>query len=178
MFRQLCVWAALAMAAAGGLAAQGVARPARKGPPPGGRPGRPAAVFERWSNMTPEQRRKALDRIPPERRRRIEEQLEQYANMSPEERRTLRFRWEMFNQLPPERQNEARRLFRQFNQLPTERQSALREEFQQLRGMPEADRKERLASEEFRQAYTVREQRFLGAFAKMLEPPPAGEPPQ
>jgi hypothetical protein len=183
MFRQVYLGAILMLAMAASLAAQGIVRPARKGPPPGARAGRPAAVIERWNNMTPEQRRKALDRVPPERRRRIEEQLEQYSNLSPEERRALRFRWEMFSQLPPERQDEARRLFRQFSQLPQARQSRLREEFQQLRAMPEPERAARLESSEFREAYTVREQRFLGAFARMLAPSPpadatAEEPPQ
>jgi hypothetical protein len=176
MFRQAYLCAILTLAMAASLAAQGIARP-RKGPPLGGRLGRQAAVVERWNNMTPEQRRKALDRIDPERRRRIEEQLEQYSNLSPEERRALRFRWEMFSQLPPERQDEARRLFRQFNQLPPDRQSRLREEFQQLRAMPEPERKARLASDEFRDAYTGREQRFLGAFARMLAVPPPPSPP-
>ena len=177
MFRQAYLCAVLMVAMAASLAAQGIVRP-RKNPPPGGRLGRQAAVIERWNNMTPEQRRKALDRVPPERRRRIEEQLEQYSNMSPEERRALRFRWEMFNQLPPDRQEEARRLFRQFNLLPVERQSQLREEFQQLRAMPEGERRTRLESSEFRASYTPREQRILGAFARMLEPPPSAAQPE
>jgi hypothetical protein len=174
MFRRAYLCAILTLAMTASLAAQGTA-PARKRQPLGGRLGRQAAVIERWNNMTPEQRRNALDRLPPERRRRIEEQLERYSNLSPEERRALRFRWEMFTQLPPERQDEARRLFRQFNQLAPDRQSRLREEFQQLREMPEVQRQARLESGEFREAYTLREQRFLGAFARMLATAPAAE---
>jgi len=76
----------------------------------------------------------------------------------------------MFNQLPPERQDEARRLFRQFNQLPPERQGLLREEFQNLRAMPEGDRRNRIESDDFRNRFNNREQRFLRGFADLLNP--------
>ena len=143
-----------------------------------GGPGRgEAALIERWSQMPPEQRRKALEKLAPERRRRIEEQLRQYQNLTPEQRQQLRFRSEMFGQLPPERQEVARRLFRQFNQLPPDRQNMVREEFQNLRAMPPADRRARIQSEEFREKYDNREQMFLRQFSRLLNPGPPNPPP-
>ena len=141
--------------------------------PPMVRQAQQAAVLERWSRMTPEQRAKALERLPPARRARIEEQLNRYQNLSDEERRQLQFRSQMFNQLPPERQDIARRMFRQFSLLPPDRQAAVREEFQSLRGMPEADRRTRIQSPEFNEAYNPREQMFLRQFTRLLSPPPA-----
>ena len=109
------------------------------------------------------------DRLPPERRQKIEEQLERYQSLTPEQREQLRFRAQMFNQLPPEKQDEARRLFRQFNQLPPDRQAPLREEFRALRGMSEADRAARFESEEFRGKFDNREQRFLRALSGLMQ---------
>ena len=92
MFRSLCGSAVLTVILTAGLAAQPAGRvaPRKGGPLPLPRPG--AAVIERWTNMTPEQRSKALDKLPPQRRQKIEQQLERYQNMSPEEREQLRFR--------------------------------------------------------------------------------------
>src|SRR5437762_2823149 len=115
MFRSWCYSTILMVALGTGVWAQ----PLRVAPKPGGAPGaRQAAVIERWTQMSPEQRSRALAKLPPERRQRIEELLSRYQSLSPEEREQLRFRSEMFNQLPPEKQDVARRMFRQFNQLP------------------------------------------------------------
>lgn len=171
MFRSCCGSAMLALILAVGLQAQRPpVGPAQKGlrPPMGVRGAKQGALVERWNQMSPDDRRRALDRLPPERRRKIEEQLEKYQNLTPDERQQLRFRAEMFNQLSPERQDVARRLFRQFNQLPTDRQGLLREEFGTLRAMPEEDRRARITSDDFRSRFNNREQRFLRGFADLL----------
>ena len=173
MFRSFFGGAALAVVLAAGLQAQRPpVRPAQKAlrPPMGIPAPKQGLAIERWYQMAPEQRQRALDRLAPERRRRIEEQLERYQSLTPEQRQQLRFRAEMFNQLPPERQDVARRLFRQFNQLPPDRQGVLREEFAHLRTMPEADRRARIESDEFRDRFNNREQRFLRGFADLLNP--------
>src|SRR2546423_2571644 len=147
MFQSFLSSAILSMMLAAAAAGQPIRiRPAQKiAPPPMVmRPGPGIQALERWSRMTPEQRSRALDRVPPERRQKVEEQLERYQNLTPEQREQLRFRAQMFSQLPPEKQDQARRLFRQFNQLPPDRQGALREEFRNLRGMSEADRAARV----------------------------------
>jgi Protein of unknown function (DUF3106) len=127
-------------------------------------------IVDKWNRMSPEERQKALAKLPPERRQKIEEQLNQYKNLTPEQRSQLRSRYEMFNQLPPEKQNQARGLFRQFGQMPPERQNLLRNEFETLRGMPEADRRARLNSDEFRNKYNSNEQKFLSNLSGLLSP--------
>jgi Protein of unknown function (DUF3106) len=163
MFRSLCSGAAISIILAASLAAQPAGRVA-----PGPRVG--PAIIERWSRMTPQQRDRALAKLPPERRRKIEEQLDRYQSLSPEQRDQLRFRAELFNRLPPERQDIARRLFRQFNQLPADRQALLRDEFNSLRAMPEADRRARVQSDDFSSRYNNREQMFLRQFSRLLSP--------
>jgi hypothetical protein len=147
-----------------------VAVGAQRVPPPRVmRPGPGIQALERWSRMTPEQRSKALDRLPPERRQKIEKQLDRYQSLTPEQREQLRFRAQMFQQLPPEKQDEARRLFRQFNQLPPDRRGVLREEFRNLRGLSEADRTARVESDEFRSKFDNREQRFLRSLSGLTQ---------
>jgi Protein of unknown function (DUF3106) len=170
MFRSFCYGAILAMILATGLAAQPSGRlaPKKGGPLPLPRPG--AAIIERWSRMTPEERSRALEKLPAERRQKIEDQLERYQNLSPEEREQLHFRAELFNRLPPERQDIARRVFRQFNQLPPERQAIVRGELQNLRAMPPPDRRARIQSEDFRDAYNNREQMVVRQLFLLMSP--------
>ncbi|MBI1789392.1 MAG: DUF3106 domain-containing protein [Acidobacteria bacterium] len=143
----------------------------RPAPRPGAvRPGpaRRAAVLERWNEMSPEERQKRLEKLPPERRQRIEENLERYRNLPPEEKERLRNRVEIFSHLPPARQEQARRLFRRFNMLPLERQQPLREEFQKLRGMPAGERRSYMDSEEFHNRYNAHEREMLHELTGLL----------
>jgi hypothetical protein len=126
--------------------------------------------LDRFNRMPPDERQKALAKLPPERRKKIEDQLNQYKSLTPEQRRDLRSRYQAFNQFPPEKQNQARRLFRQFGELPEQRQGVIRKEFENLRAMPEADRRARINSDEFRSKYNSHEQKFLSDLSGLLKP--------
>ena len=63
-----------------------------------------------------------------------------------------------------------RRGLSQFATLPADRQGTVRQEFESLRAMPEADRRSRMNSDEFRNKYNPREQQFLRDFSGLLSP--------
>jgi hypothetical protein len=119
-----------------GMVAPAVAQ-ARKAPK--GIPG-PA---QRFMNMTPEERERALARLPPERRAQIEQRLNRLA------------------QLPPEQREELQRRYQAFRSLPQDRQDAVRLELQSLRALPPRLRQRRLASPGFQREYSPEEQRLL-----------------
>ena len=172
MFRPLVCSAILATMLAASLAAQ---RPAGHAPAPKKGVAAPAApnnkkanrnIVDKWNRMPPAERDKALAKLPPGQRNKIQQQLNRYNNLTPQQRGQL----QKFNQLPPEKQNQARRLFRQFNEFPEERQGVLKQEFESLRAMPEADRQSRLNSDEFRGKYNPKEQKVLGGLSGLLSP--------
>jgi hypothetical protein len=138
------------------------------GPPAAGKNRR--TIIDRWNRMSPEEQQKALAKLPPDRRQKFEQQLNQYKNLTPEQRRDMRSRLQMFNQLPPEKQNQARRVWGQFGKLPQDRQPLLRNEFENLRAMPEAERSARINSDEFRNKYNANEQSVLRDFSGLLSP--------
>ena len=117
--------------------------------------------IERWNRMTPEERRRALGKLPPARRREIEEKLQKFRNLPPQERQQLSDRYQAFSQLPPEQQNRARTLFRQFNSLPPDRRPVVRQEFESLRSLPDSERRLRVNSSEFQTRFTASEQQML-----------------
>jgi Spy/CpxP family protein refolding chaperone len=142
----------------------------RFGPRWGGNrhPGGRAQMLERLDHMPPEQRDRVLERLPAERRQRVERQLEQYHNMTPEQRARLQQRYERFSELPPERQEAMRKGFHRFQTLPADRQDAVREEIQHLRAMSESERQARMSSDEFRSRYDKREQQIIGDMTAAL----------
>jgi hypothetical protein len=154
------------------LACSALAQSSKKGAPPAKPPAPAKSALERMSTMTPEQRRRVLDKLPPERQKVVMDRLENYQKLPPAERQRLNDQYQLFRQLPPERQDEMRRLFRKFNNLPEDRKAAMQQEFQNIRGLPEAERRARLRSEEFRMKYTVPERRLLSEMADVAADAP------
>jgi hypothetical protein len=105
--------------------------------------GIPGPAVQRLLNMTPEEREKALARLPPERRAQIEQRLNRLA------------------QLPPEQRAELQQRYQAFQSLPRDRQDAVRLELQSLRALPPRLRQRRLASPGFQREYSPEEQRLL-----------------
>ena len=131
-------------------------------------PALPTRVLQRLAEMTPEQRQKALARLPPERRERVEQQLNR------------------LDQLPPEQRARVLERYDIFQGLPRDRQGVVRGELQALRKMPLRQRRARLNSPEFQQTFSPEEQRLLREsfpFAAAAGPlpnparPPAPPPP-
>jgi len=138
------------------------------------RPPKPApgvTILERLERMTPEERRRVLNRLPPERRKRVEEGLSRFRQLPPSEQESLRNRLERFGEFPPEHQAAARRLWARFNQLAEDRKPLVGEEFRVLRQLEEGDRRSRINSDEFRSRFTLAEQQLLQDFSGLPTPP-------
>jgi hypothetical protein len=128
----------------------------RGGPPPAN-----TALIERLNRMTPEERQRALDKLPPERRQRLEKRLENFKALPPEVREKLREDYEEFQKLPVERQNAIRRSFRQLNELPDDRKPVVRRELNRLRRMTPEARSAAMEMEQFRNRFNESERQLL-----------------
>lgn len=113
-----------------------------KPPAPG-----PLANFEK---LTPEERQRALNNLPPDRRKQLERRLERFKNLDPDQRDRLQARLQEYRMLPLDRQDEVRRAL------------------QRLRRLSEPDRKKRMESEEFRKRFSPAERKLL---EEVLIPP-------
>jgi hypothetical protein len=152
--------------------------------PPNGAPtkpapklGNPLTVVQQLMRMTPEERERALEKLPPQRQELIRERLEKFDSLpKAEQERRLRLA-EIFANLPPDKQDLVRRQIRAFNQLPDDRRRMVGAAFQRLRRMPEAQRQARLNSEGFRNRFTPAEQQMITDLSEDL-PPPGLDPPR
>src|SRR5450755_1512223 len=111
-----------------------------------------------FEKMSPEERQKALDRLPPKQRQQVEERLKNFKELPPGQQQTLKNMYNRLNQLPPARQEVVRGALNQFAQQPADRQQAMRQELRGMAGLPEDERQTRLASPEFRSKFNGHEQ--------------------
>jgi hypothetical protein len=133
----------------------------------------PHLVMERLSRMSPEERRRMLDRLPPEKRKVTEERLRQFDAMPAPMRDRLRKEYNDFQSLAPEKQQELRGLFHRFSGVPEDRRQEMRRELNRLRSMPPARRAERIGEEAFRSEFNDDEREILQGLVEILPPPPS-----
>ena len=136
----------------------------------------PTTVVQQLMRMTPEERERALEKLPPQRQALIRERLEKFDSLpKAEQERRLRL-GEIFANLPPERQDLVRHQIQAFNQLPDDRRRLVGAAFQRLRRLPEGQRRGLLASERFRNRFSPAEQQMIADLSENLPPPTVDTP--
>ena len=129
--------------------------------PPGTRSERGAGLktpIDEFELMSPEQQQRALERLPPAQRLKLQERLQRFNRLPSEQRQTLRNLYNRLHELPASQQESVRRAINRFSEQAPERQQAMRDELRSLSALPEQDREARMASREFRNSFSRREQ--------------------
>ncbi len=138
--------------------------------PPANKPGKSDAAgprpIEEFMRMSPADREKALQKLPPERQEKIRQQLQRYDQMPPERKAQLQRLW----QLPPDKQQKVRSSMRDFSELPQDRRRTMRQQLQSLGTMSAEERGDYLKSPEFKQQYTPDEQEIMKNMSEILPP--------
>jgi phage-related protein len=138
----------------------------RPGPKNGKTPAQ--TPIDQFMRMSPAEQQKALNRLPPEKRRRLEERLEKFNQLPAGQQQTLRNMYDRLQQLPRERQQAVRKSLNQFSQQPPERRQAMRQELRSMAPLDAQDREGRMASPEFRERFSEKEQRIVRDMSGLL----------
>jgi predicted DNA-binding WGR domain protein len=135
-----------------------------------GRPGpkNGKTPIDEFLRMSPAEQQQALNRLPPEKRRRLEERLERFNQLPRGQQQTLRNMYDRLNQLPPERQQAVRKSLNQFSQQPPERRQAMRQELRSMAPLDPQEREGRMASAEFQERFSEKEQRIVRDMSGLL----------
>jgi hypothetical protein len=133
--------------------------------PPRTPPKTPIDEFER---MSPEQRQRALNRLPPAQRTKLEERLQRFHQLPPEQQGALRNLYNRLHELPPNQQESVRKAINRFSDQAPNRQRAMREELRSMAALPAPDRDAHMASREFRQSFSRREQGIVRDMLPLL----------
>lgn len=159
----LCLAAGMALPVEARQAAgKGSKRPVEKSPRNSGTP------IDEFMHMTPEEQRQALDRLPPGQRMRLQQRLDKFNQLPPQQQQRLRGMYDRLNQLPTARQNLVRRSLNEFSQQPADRRQAVRQELRKLAPLGPKDREARMASPEFREKFSEKEQRIVSDMSDLL----------
>lgn len=138
----------------------------------GSKPSKPsrnsASPIDEFMHMSPAERQKALDRLPPQQRRRLEERLQNFNQLPPPQQQTLRSMYYRLNQLPPERQQVVRKSLNEFSRQPQDRRQAMRQELRRLAKLTSEARDARLASAKFRDKFSENEQGIIKDMSGLL----------
>ncbi len=151
----------------GGMARPRVENPRRgRFPDKGGR----RTPIQEFETMAPEQRRKALDRLPPAERQRLQERLQKFNQLPPDQQRSLTNLYNRLHELPPERQEAVRKSISRLSQQAPERQQAIREELRGMAGLTPEQRQERMSGPDFRKTFSKKEQEIVRDMSEVLPP--------
>jgi hypothetical protein len=148
---RIAMAAMLVCGAVSPLAAQSKkAAAAPRKPPPPPKPAakrpqvNPAKELDQFSKMSPEDREKALSKLPPQRRAVVEQRLARYQNMTPERQEAFKRQLEIMQSLPKDRQNAVRDRIKEIRELPTQ-----------------AERRKALTGDEFKKNFSPDEQEVV-----------------
>jgi uncharacterized protein DUF3106 len=177
---------ALLLAAASGVSSDQKAKPA---PPPktaakpapknpgkaGGAPKKgggglynPLNPVQRLWQMTPEQRERVLEQLPPERQAQMRQQLEKFDSLPAAQKERLSRLAQPLTALPPAKQRIVYQGIVGINHLPEDRKKPVRQELLSLLEMSKEERAARLASDEFKTKYSRQEQKILSDLSTNL----------
>jgi hypothetical protein len=134
----------------------------------GRRPPAARTPIDDFERMPPDQQQQALDRLPPAQRQKLQERLQRFNRLPPAQQATLRNLYNRLHQLPAGQQESVRKAINRFSGQSPNRQQAMRDELRSLATLPDQARGRRIASQEFRQSFSRREQGIVRDMLPLL----------
>lgn len=119
-------------------------------------------------NMSPEEREKALSKLPPAQRARIANRIQNFQNLAPAAQERQLDQLRRLNSLPLQRQQEVRQSMRDRNALPDDRKKAVNQELRRMTNMTDEDRQAHMNSDDFRNRFSPGEQQMIGNLNELL----------
>jgi len=124
--------------------------------------------IEEFETMSPEAQQKALNRLSPAQREKLQERLKRFNSLPPQQQQALKTLYNRLHQLPPERQDAVRKAIRKLSEQPAERQQAMRQELRDMTALTPTERHAHLASRDFRARFNKKEQDILRDMSPLL----------
>jgi len=143
---------------------------------PGGRqPGapiiNPANPVARLYKASPEERDRALEKLPPAMQQQFRNQLKRFDSLTPEQQQ-LQLKWvDRYSALPQEQQAAFKVQLQNLQKLPPERKQPIGAALRRLEGMSDAKRREVLDSEEFKSRFSADELKMISDLSVVMLPP-------
>ena len=134
----------------------------------------PGNLVTQFYHMTPEQRERNLEKLPPQMQETFRKNLAWFDGLPKEQQQMQLRRIDRFEQLPPEKQIEIRGLIKAANELPPGRRAAVGQALYRLQQMPDQQREATLARPMFQSRFSPEELKIIRGLADAW----MGGPPQ
>jgi Protein of unknown function (DUF3106) len=131
----------------------------------------PGSMAAQLYRMTPEQRERVLEKLPPARQAQLRQHLAEFDSLPPAEQQRLIRGADKLASMPPEREREIRQSWQAFQKLPQERRQAIRQVLNRMQTMPEAQRELIMNSDQFKSRFSPDEQRIIRDMSDIVMPP-------
>lgn len=131
----------------------------------------PANPVARLYRATPEERERALEKLPPKMQEQFRNQLQRFDSLTPAQQQ-LQLKWvERYSALPADQQTAFRQQLQALQRLPQERRQPIATALRRLEGMPDAQRREVIESEEFKNRFSADERKMISDLSVVMLPP-------
>ena len=130
----------------------------------------PASPAARLFQATPEQRERALEKLPPAQQEQIRKNLAWFDQLPKEQQAVVLRRTERFAALTPEARRDFVQQMQALNKLPPERNRAVRQALIRLQGMPQEQRTALLGNAQFQSRFSPEEQRIIANLSEVMLP--------
>lgn len=146
-------------------------------PKGGAKMANPANPVFRLFTMSPEQRERAIEKLPPKQQENIRKTLANFDNKPQAEKDRELQRLNGLWSLPPDKQALVAQQIKAFDALPADRLPVVKLAYKNLSALTPEQRAERLARPQFRSRFTPEELQILSVLPEYY-PMPAGQPKQ
>jgi len=131
----------------------------------------PASPAARLYLATPEERERALEKLPAARQVLVRNQLQYFDSLPKDQQQIMLRQTERFNALTPEKRRAFMQQMQNMNHLPPDRVQAVRGALRRLQVMPEARRIMVLNGEQFKSMFSPEEQKMIADLSEVMLPP-------
>lgn len=142
-------------------------------PKGGGKMGNPDNPVDRLLRMTPEQRERALEKLPAQQQANIRKRLENFDRLPPAQKERQLQRLNELWSLPPDKHELVAQQIKAFDALPEDRRVLVRQAYQRLSRLSADDRTALLAKPAFRGRFTPAELEILTVLPQYYPAPGA-----
>ena len=131
----------------------------------------PANPIVRLFGMAPEERERAIEKLPPERQEQARKQFDWFDHMSKEDQKAVLDRFSRYDALTPEQQRAFKQQLQALGKLEPDRRRLVGLAVRQLETKSEAERTVMLNSERFKTMFTPEEQQIISDLSTVIFPP-------
>jgi hypothetical protein len=131
----------------------------------------PSNVVTRLYRSSPEERERALEKLPPKMQEQFRNQLKRFDSLTPAQQQ-VQLKWvERYSTLPKQQQEAFKQQWQALGKMTPEQRRPITLALRQLEGMPDEQRRKVLDSDDFKSRFSADERKMLSDLSVVMLPP-------